>query len=86
MGGRSGSDEDCSPVIVSWEGSADIQSGDILIVRIAYFTPVDTLVHVDGANETTDANSSHNEDRWDRTYKQFAISAVEEYSVTHSGR
>lgn len=27
-------EEECPPVIVSWEGSVDIQSGDILIVRI----------------------------------------------------
>ncbi|XP_045445472.1 delta and Notch-like epidermal growth factor-related receptor [Melitaea cinxia] len=80
MGGRGGSDEDCSPVIVSWEGSADIQSGDILIVRIAYFTPVDTLVHVDGANETTDANTSHNEDRSHHFILQPAV-----YQVTRQG-
>lgn len=30
-----GGDDDCPPIIVSWEGTADIQSGDILIVRIA---------------------------------------------------
>jgi len=25
---------DCLPMIISWEGSADIQSGDVLIVEI----------------------------------------------------
>jgi hypothetical protein len=25
---------DCSPMIISWEASADIQSGDVLIVEI----------------------------------------------------
>lgn len=33
--GGAAPDEECPPVVVSWEGSADIQSGDILIVRIA---------------------------------------------------
>nr|XP_026493720.1 delta and Notch-like epidermal growth factor-related receptor [Vanessa tameamea] len=80
MSGRGEREEDCSPVIVSWEGSADIQSGDILIVRIAYFTPVDTSVHIDGANETTDTNSSHKEDRSHHAILQPAV-----YQVTRQG-
>ncbi|XP_036329744.1 uncharacterized protein LOC118741875, partial [Rhagoletis pomonella] len=38
---------DCSPLLVSWEGEAEIQSGDILIVEIN-----DTLLNLGDANNT----------------------------------
>lgn len=68
-GGASPGDDECPPVIVSWEGSADIQSGDILIVRIADSLLLDTLVRPDPKNVTPDTNASHaNADRWVNNY------------------
>lgn len=59
-----GTEEECPPVIVSWEGFADIQSGDILIVRIADSLLVDTVAQPDVKN-ALDANFSHlDEERW----------------------
>lgn len=56
--------EECPPVIVSWEGFADIQSGDILIVRIADSLLVDTITQPDVKN-ALDANFSHSDgERW----------------------
>lgn len=52
-------EEECPPVIVSWEGSADIQSGDILIVRIADSLLLDTFGQVDSKNSTSETNVSH---------------------------
>lgn len=52
-------EEECPPVIVSWEGSADIQSGDILIVRIADSLLLDTFGQVDVKNATPEGNVSH---------------------------
>lgn len=52
-------DEECPPVIVSWEGFADIQSGDILIVRIADSLLLDTFGQLEVKNNTIDVNSSH---------------------------
>lgn len=51
-------EEECPPVIVSWEGFADIQSGDILIVRIADSLLVDTVTQPYVKN-ALDANFSH---------------------------
>lgn len=53
-----GAEEECPPVIVSWEGFADIQSGDILIVRIADSLLVDTVAQPNVKN-VLDANFSH---------------------------
>lgn len=52
-------EDDCPPVIVSWEGIADIQSGDILIVRIADSLLLDTFNQVEPKNNTLNTNSSH---------------------------
>ncbi|XP_031769118.2 delta and Notch-like epidermal growth factor-related receptor isoform X2 [Galleria mellonella] len=49
-------DEECPPVIVSWEGSTDIQSGDILIVRISDSMLLDTNYQVNSKNTTFDNN------------------------------
>lgn len=57
-----GTEEECPPVIVSWEGFADIQSGDILIVRIADSLLVDTIAQPD-VIKTLDTNVSDGE-RW----------------------
>ena len=59
--GARGDEGDCPPVIVSWEGSADIQSGDILIVRIED-SSLDTFIHAE-ANETTNTNISSQTER-----------------------
>ncbi|XP_052738910.1 neurogenic locus notch homolog protein 1 [Bicyclus anynana] len=77
---RRGGEEECPPVIVSWEGAADIQSGDILIVRIADSSPLDTFVSADSTNGTIDTNSSHDEDRSHHTIPQPAV-----YQVTRQG-
>lgn len=56
-GGGGAGDEECPPAVVSWEGAADIQSGDILIVRIA-----DALLQQlgrDSTNKTMEANVTH---------------------------
>lgn len=56
--GRGGAgEEECPPVIVSWEAAADIQSGDILIVRIVDSLLLETFGHVAVKNETEDSNS-----------------------------
>ena len=52
-------EEECPPVIVSWEGAADIQSGDILIVRIADSLLLDTFGQLDVKNGTPEGNISH---------------------------
>ncbi|KOB79373.1 Uncharacterized protein OBRU01_00250 [Operophtera brumata] len=73
--------DECPPVIVSWEGSADIQGGDILIVRIADSLLLDTLVRPDSKNVTPDTNASRaNGDRDHRTLLQPAV-----YQVTRQG-
>lgn len=53
-----GGEEECPPVIVSWEGSADIQIGDILIVRISD-SLLDSIGQQLERNTTLDANASH---------------------------
>lgn len=59
-----GAEEECPPVIVSWEGFADIQSGDILIVRIADSLLVDNIAQPD-VIKALDANFSHSDgERW----------------------
>lgn len=59
-GSSRGPDDECHPVIVSWEGSADIQSGDILIVRIK--DPVPEITdRIELTNATVDTNSSDND-------------------------
>ncbi|KAH9636535.1 hypothetical protein HF086_014796 [Spodoptera exigua] len=74
-------EEECPPVIVSWEGSADIQSGDILIVRIADSLLLDTFGQVDAKNSTSDTNVSHGDgERVHRTLLQPAV-----YQVTRQG-
>lgn len=55
-----GTEEECPPVIVSWEGFADIQSGDILIVRIADSLLVDTIAQSD-VMKALDTNVSHSD-------------------------
>lgn len=57
-GGGGAADEECPPVIVSWEGSADIQSGDILIVRIVDSLLLDALVQNQLKNDTLGTNTS----------------------------
>ncbi|XP_045491219.1 neurogenic locus notch homolog protein 1 isoform X1 [Colias croceus] len=78
-GGRFGGDEECPQVIVSWEGSADIQSGDILIVRISDALLLDRTGHVETKNESIDTNSSLAE-RAHHTLLQPAV-----YQVTRQG-
>ncbi|KAJ8736373.1 hypothetical protein PYW08_007029 [Mythimna loreyi] len=79
-GGGTG-EEECPPVIVSWEGSADIQSGDILIVRIADSLLLDTFGQLDVKNGTPEANVSHADgEREHRTLLQPAV-----YQVTRQG-
>lgn len=58
--GGAGADEECPPVIVSWDATADIQSGDILIVRIVDSLLVDNGggAHPDTKNLTHDTNDS----------------------------
>ncbi|CAH0724859.1 unnamed protein product, partial [Brenthis ino] len=75
---KGGAGGECPPVIVSWEGSADIQSGDILIVRIAD-SSLDTFVHVE-ANETTNITTSSHTERSHHTALQPAV-----YQVTRQG-
>lgn len=59
-GGATPGEEECPPVIVSWEGSADIQIGDILIVRISDSLLLDSFgQHLEVKNITLDANNSH---------------------------
>ncbi|XP_072943623.1 uncharacterized protein wry isoform X2 [Epargyreus clarus] len=73
-------EEECPPVIVSWEGSADIQNGDILIVRIGDSSLLDTFGHVD-TNSTLDTNSSRAEA--ERSHEALFQPAV--YQVTRQG-
>ncbi|CAB3239977.1 unnamed protein product [Arctia plantaginis] len=74
-------EEECPPVIVSWEGSTDIQSGDILIVRIADSLLLDTFIQIDAKNRTLNPNVSHVDgDRVHRTMLQPAV-----YQVTRQG-
>ncbi|CAK1539990.1 unnamed protein product [Leptosia nina] len=77
--GGHGGDEECPQVIVSWEGSADIQSGDILIVRIS-----DSLLlehgHFETRNESIDANSSR--PAIERTHQALQPAV---YQVTRQG-
>lgn len=61
-------EEECPPVIVSWEGSADIQSGDILIVRIADSLLLDTFGQLDVKNGTPVTNVSHVDEERSATY------------------
>ncbi|XP_041975910.1 delta and Notch-like epidermal growth factor-related receptor isoform X2 [Aricia agestis] len=72
--GRKG-EEECPPFIMSWEGSADIQSGDILIVRIA--DPSLLEVHAN-KTETNDTDAPRSAD--DRPHGQPAV-----YQVTRQG-
>lgn len=63
VGGGTGStqgaaEEECPPDIVSWEGSADIQSGDILIVRIADSLLLENFGQAEIKNRTLENNAS----------------------------
>ncbi|VVC87509.1 unnamed protein product [Leptidea sinapis] len=69
---------ECPQVSVSWEASADIQSGDILIVRISDSLLLDTTSR-EGNNESIDTNSTHTE----RTHQAVSQPAV--YQVTRLG-
>ncbi|KAI8438510.1 hypothetical protein MSG28_010992 [Choristoneura fumiferana] len=53
-----GGGEECPPVVVSWEGAADIQSGDMLIVRIAESSLLDNFGQPD-KNNSRDTNATH---------------------------
>lgn len=64
-------EEECPPVIVSWEGSADIQSGDILIVRIADSLLLDTFGQLELKNTTPEANVSHVDGERSVIYRQI---------------
>ncbi|XP_013191200.2 delta and Notch-like epidermal growth factor-related receptor [Amyelois transitella] len=79
-GGGAGADEECPPVIVSWEGSTDIQSGDILIVRIADTLLIDNSSQLATKNATSEANSSHDVERAHHALLQPAV-----YQVTRQG-
>ncbi|XP_048489260.1 delta and Notch-like epidermal growth factor-related receptor isoform X2 [Plutella xylostella] len=78
-GGGGAGDEECPPAVVSWEGAADIQSGDILIVRIA-----DALLQQlgrDSTNKTMEANVTHADgERMHHSPPQPAV-----YQVTRLG-
>lgn len=77
MGSASPGDDVCPPVIVSWEGSADIQGGDILIVRIADSLLLDTLVRPDSKNVTLDTNASRaNGDRCVNNYSTLIVGRI----------
>ncbi|XP_068626826.1 delta and Notch-like epidermal growth factor-related receptor [Battus philenor] len=78
--GRGGSEEDCPPVIVSWEGTADIQSGDILIVRIVDPLLLDSFGHIASKNDSEDSNSNDVRERTHHTAPQPAV-----YQVTRQG-
>ncbi|XP_063616704.1 delta and Notch-like epidermal growth factor-related receptor isoform X1 [Cydia splendana] len=73
--------EECPPVVVSWEGSADIQSGDILIVRIADSSLLDTFAHPDAKNSSHDANATQADGQ--RVHRTLPSPAV--YQVTRQG-
>lgn len=73
-------EEECPPVIVSWEGSADLHSGDILIVRIADSLLFDTLSHSAVKNSTTAYIPRTDGARIHRTLSQPAV-----YQVTRKG-
>ncbi|XP_061385876.1 delta and Notch-like epidermal growth factor-related receptor [Danaus plexippus] len=77
VGERNRGEEECSSVIVSWEGVAAIQSGDILIVRIADSS---SIVIYNSKNETLDANSSHTAEKRSHISVQPAV-----YQVTRQG-
>ncbi|CAH2050388.1 unnamed protein product, partial [Iphiclides podalirius] len=80
--GRGGAgEEECPPVIVSWEAAADIQSGDILIVRIVDSLLLDSFGHVGSKNETEESNSVHGSS--ERTHHTLLQPAV--YQVTRQG-
>lgn len=53
-----GGGEECPPVVVAWEGAADIQSGDMLIVRIAESSLLDNFGQPD-KNNSRDTNGTH---------------------------
>ncbi|XP_045538284.1 delta and Notch-like epidermal growth factor-related receptor [Papilio machaon] len=78
--GGGGGEEGCPPMVVSWEGTADIQSGDILIVRIADPLLLDSAPHVANNNETEDSNSINAAQRAHRASVQPAV-----YQVTRQG-
>ncbi|KAI8438509.1 hypothetical protein MSG28_010992 [Choristoneura fumiferana] len=75
-----GGGEECPPVVVSWEGAADIQSGDMLIVRIAESSLLDNFGQPD-KNNSRDTNATHPDgERVHRTLPQPAV-----YQVTRQG-
>ncbi|GBP20654.1 hypothetical protein EVAR_16526_1 [Eumeta japonica] len=74
-------DDECPPVILSWEGSADIQSGDILIVRIADAALLETST-TDIPRRTTEHNNATNNDG-ERIHRSPPQPAV--YQVTRQG-
>lgn len=57
-GSTTGVDEECPPAVVSWEGTADIQSGDILIVRITDAL-LQSMKVSDVKNKTLEVNVSN---------------------------
>ncbi|XP_063548637.1 delta and Notch-like epidermal growth factor-related receptor isoform X1 [Cydia strobilella] len=73
--------EECPPVVASWEGSADIQSGDILIVRIADSSLLDSFTHPDAKNTSHDANATQADGQ--RVHRTLPSPAV--YQVTRQG-
>ncbi|KAL4712748.1 hypothetical protein ACJJTC_008045 [Scirpophaga incertulas] len=77
---RPGRGDECPPVIVSWEGVADIQIGDILIVRISDSLLLDTFGAFDLKNVTSNGNSSQHGMEKHRNILQPAV-----YQVTRQG-
>lgn len=73
--------EECPPVIVSWEGSVDIQSGDILLVRIAESFLLDSFRQADIKNITLQTNTSHDKGEM----KHHALLQPAVYQVTRQG-
>ncbi|KAJ0182534.1 hypothetical protein K1T71_001903 [Dendrolimus kikuchii] len=80
-GGGGSADDECPPVIVSWEGTVDIQSGDILIVRIADSLLLDTFGQAETKNGTLETNASRIEG--ERVHRALLQPAV--YQVTRQG-
>ncbi|KAG6440549.1 hypothetical protein O3G_MSEX001281 [Manduca sexta] len=72
-------DEECPPTIVSWEGSVDIQSGDILIVRIADSLLFENFGRPELKNGTLEVNTTHG----DKPHRLLLQPAV--YQVTRQG-
>ncbi|CAH0405388.1 unnamed protein product [Chilo suppressalis] len=78
-GAGAGAEDECPPVIVSWEGAADIQIGDILIVRISDSLLLDTST-LETRNATAESNASHVDKDRQHSLLQPAV-----YQVTRQG-